>query len=205
VRSGIAGTLSDGISRWQPSSSAAVSAVESRAVRRADTAICRLAHHRNRSNYGPNPRYRLIFQWSWAWSRFCLIHGMTLPRFARPSKMRRVGALRHNFVVGPLHPSALTGENSQLFFCARCRWRFLVSRAGVVVVANDGNAMKGADADSRFDSFENGPCPALEAMNREFSVVAAAPPPVQKRRSSVPRAALLPLIPQPRRSSSPRS
>jgi hypothetical protein len=165
-----------------------------RADRRADTANCRLAHHRNRSEHSPNPRYRLIFQGSWAWSRFCPIHGMTLPRFARLSKMRRVAALHHNFVVGPLHQSTLTGEKCHLFFCARCRGRFLVSRSGVVVLDDDGAVMKGADAATRFDSFENGPCPALEAMNREIPVVATAPPPAQKRRSSVPRAALLRLV-----------
>jgi hypothetical protein len=122
----------------------------------------------------------------------------------RPSKMLSADALRHNFVVGPLHKSDVTGEDSHLFFCARCRWRFLVSDSGVVVLGDDGGVMSGSGADLRFDSFERGPCPALEAMNREWSPIAAPPPSAKRPRFRDRHAAVLRLVAQGVRSSGPK-
>jgi hypothetical protein len=129
---------------------------------------------------------------------------MFLSFSTRSSKKRAAYTLRHNFVVGPRTASAITGELSQLFYCARCRWRFLVSRSGVVVLHDDGSVMTGPEADSRFASFECGPCPALEVLDPTRSAPAAAPLSFEAPRLRGRRAAWLRPVPRPVRRFGPK-
>jgi hypothetical protein len=130
---------------------------------------------------------------------------MFLRRLSLSAKSRGENALRHNFVVGPLHESAIAGGPGHLYFCARCRWRFLVSRAGIVVLDDDGEVMSGPEADARFESFECGPCPALVAMNLERPAIAPKPASAERRRYSSPRSALLHLVRHSVQNSSPKA
>jgi hypothetical protein len=70
------------------------------------------------------------------------------------------GALRHSFVIGPLYQSPLFERKARLYYCAGCRWSFLVSGATVAALDERGNPIARAEGAARFATFEEGPCPA---------------------------------------------
>lgn len=72
--------------------------------------------------------------------------------------------LRHEFVIGPLHYSGLSSNKARLYYCTKCKWLFLVSNSKVAVLDQDGSPLIGDDSLARFKTFEEGPCPVLEAF-----------------------------------------
>ena len=77
------------------------------------------------------------------------------------SPRRHTPSLRHEFVIGPLCDSELFPRKARLYYCIRCSWHFLVCEKTVVVLDGYGHPMAGADSATRFDTFAEGPCPAL--------------------------------------------
>jgi hypothetical protein len=197
------GTFSNGINQWQPAPKAI-----SRAANREPSTASTLQIAGWRIIELPW-RFHLKRDFTLISADFPLgpavasVDRMTLWKQGRPPRMPGAVVLRHNFVVGPLHQSAITGEESQLFFCARCRWRFLLSRSRVVVLDDHGAVMSGADADARFDSFERGPCPALESMYGTSTADVAPRSRVVKLRSPGQRRDSLRLVPKSRGISGP--
>ena len=80
--------------------------------------------------------------------------------------------LRHEFVIGPLYDSNLSPGKARLYYCVKCKWSFLVSGSKVAVLGEDGSPLVGEESLRRFNTFEEGPCPVLEAS------ASAAPPDV---------------------------
>jgi hypothetical protein len=72
--------------------------------------------------------------------------------------------LRHSFVIGPPGESNLFNRPARLYYCRRCNWRFLVCGNKVIVIDEGGAAVTGAESSNRFDTFQDGPCPALEGL-----------------------------------------
>ena len=83
---------------------------------------------------------------------------------------RRSPSLRHEFVIGPLCDTALFRSKARLYYCIRCRWHFLVSEKKVVVLDDDGHPMAGTDSSARFDTFAEGPCPALVELESRYPI-----------------------------------
>jgi hypothetical protein len=78
---------------------------------------------------------------------------------------RRNLSYRHEFVIGPLSNSPLFRRKARVYYCMRCKWQFLVSEKRVVVLGEDGTPLtNNIDSAGRFDTFEEGPCPALAAL-----------------------------------------
>ena len=73
-------------------------------------------------------------------------------------------SLRHEFVIGPRCDSSLFAEKARVYYCVRCRWNFLVCRSRVAVLDERGNPLTGTESSDRFNTFEEGPCPVLEAL-----------------------------------------
>jgi len=80
-------------------------------------------------------------------------------------------AARHEFVIGPFCKCAAFQQGARLYYCIRCKWSFFVAGSKVAVLDEDGTALTGEESLRRFKTFENGPCPVLEAF-----ASAAAPP-----------------------------
>jgi hypothetical protein len=73
-------------------------------------------------------------------------------------------ATRHEFVIGPLCKHAVFQKKARLYYCIRCKWSFLVCGGKVVVLDEDGSPLGGDGGRRRFATFEEGPCPVLEAF-----------------------------------------
>ena len=71
---------------------------------------------------------------------------------------------RHAFVIGPLCDSNLSSRKARLYYCRLCNWTFLVCGTQVAVLDAKGNPLVGEESLSRFSTFEEGPCPALDAF-----------------------------------------
>jgi hypothetical protein len=80
----------------------------------------------------------------------------------RREKSQQAARLSHNFVVGPPRHSDLFGRAARLYMCARCKWRFEACGSKVVVLNDDGSPIVGEESLRRFNTFAQGPCPALE-------------------------------------------
>jgi len=76
--------------------------------------------------------------------------------------------MRHEFVIGPLCDSALFERKAKLYYCIQCKWSFLVCESKVEVLDEGGNPLAGDEISGRFGTFEEGPCPVLEALALEF-------------------------------------
>ena len=77
-------------------------------------------------------------------------------------------SLRHEFVIGPLCDSALFRRKARRYYYIRCNWHFLVCEKRVVVPDNDGLPIAGPDSSARFDTFAEGPCPALIELETRY-------------------------------------
>jgi hypothetical protein len=77
-------------------------------------------------------------------------------------------SLRHEFVIGPLCDSELFPRKARLYYCIRCKWHFLVCEKTVVVLDGYGHPMAGPDSSTRFDTFAEGPCPALAELETQY-------------------------------------
>jgi hypothetical protein len=108
-----------------------------------------------------------------------LLIGMNLWGTSAAGSERHRVNLRHEFVIGPLRESDLFSSKGRLYYCTHCRWSFLVCGDKVAVLDEDGSLLAGPRSTSRFATFEEGPCPVLEAFE---SVALAA---VYKSRASV--------------------
>ena len=73
-------------------------------------------------------------------------------------------SFRHEFVIGPLRESSLSPRKARLYYCIRCKWNFLVCGSRVAVLDERGNPLTGTESFDRFNTFEEGPCPVLEAL-----------------------------------------
>jgi len=80
------------------------------------------------------------------------------------SSVPRDRTYRHEFVIGPLCDSPLFRRKARRYYCIRCNWQFLVGEKKVVVLDDGGHPMAGPDSSTRFDTFEDGPCPALAIL-----------------------------------------
>ena len=105
--------------------------------------------------------------------------------FLRPQ--RHAPSVRHEFVIGPFCDSALFRRKARLYYCIRCRWQFLVSEKKVVVLDNDGHPMAGADSSARFNTFAEGPCPALVELETRYPIKAYIVNLEPRRKSDEPR------------------
>jgi hypothetical protein len=75
---------------------------------------------------------------------------------------------RHEFVIGPLRNSNLSPEKARIYYCRLCKWSFLVCGNRVAVIDEDGQPLVGRESSTRFSTFEEGPCPVLEAFSSAF-------------------------------------
>ena len=71
---------------------------------------------------------------------------------------------RHLFVIGPPRDANLPAVKGRLYYCYRCKWRFLVCGSKIAVLDEDGKPLFGDQALERFNTFEEGPCPVMEAF-----------------------------------------
>src|SRR5258708_14537627 len=71
---------------------------------------------------------------------------------------------RHEFVIGPLCDSSLFRRKARRYYCIRCNWQLLVSEKKGVVLAEDGTPLARNDSTHRFETFDEGPCPALAML-----------------------------------------
>jgi hypothetical protein len=83
---------------------------------------------------------------------------------------------RHQFVIGPLCKCAAFHEDARLYYCIHCRWSFLVCARRVAVLGDDGTPLVGEDSLHRFKTFEDGPCPVLEAFASAAAELVAVEP-----------------------------
>ena len=74
------------------------------------------------------------------------------------------GNTRHEFVIGPLCETGLSGQKARLYHCRLCQWSFLVCGSRVAVVDERGEPIAAAESLSRFSTFEAGPCPVLASF-----------------------------------------
>jgi hypothetical protein len=95
--------------------------------------------------------------------------------------------LPHEFVIGPLHRNGLSPNKARLYYCTRCKWSFLVSGTKVAVFAQDGSPSNGDESLVRFKTFEDGPCPVLEAFASASSFKPAPLEPLGRKAASKPR------------------
>jgi hypothetical protein len=82
------------------------------------------------------------------------------PSTAGPRSM----ATRHEFVIGPRCQHAAFKQETRLYYCIHCKWRFLVCGSQVAVLDEDGTPLVGQESLQRFKTFEEGPCSVLEAF-----------------------------------------
>jgi hypothetical protein len=96
-------------------------------------------------------------------------------------------SLRHEFVIGPLCDSPLFRQKARLYYCIRCRWHFLVSEKKVVVLDEDRHPIVGPDSAARFNTFAEGPCPALVELETRYPIKAYIVNLEPRRKSDEPR------------------
>ena len=108
--------------------------------------------------------------WNLRWQK-----DMKLWRKDEESPGRVTASLRHDFVIGPLSFSDLLGRPAQLYHCVRCKWSFMVSASKVVVLDEHQQPIVGAESLRRFNSFAQGPCPALEILVSDVAAIDRAP------------------------------
>jgi len=77
----------------------------------------------------------------------------------------RLASSRHEFVIGPLRDSNLSSHKARIYYCRLCKWSFLVCGNRVAVIDEDGRPLVGRESSIRFSTFEEGPCPVLEAFS----------------------------------------
>ena len=77
----------------------------------------------------------------------------------------RPASSRHEFVIGPLRESNLSSQKARIYYCRLCKWSFLVCGSRVAVIDEDGQPLVGRESSTRFSTFEEGPCPVLEAFS----------------------------------------
>lgn len=70
-------------------------------------------------------------------------------------------ASRHEFAISRAGPDDPFHGKGSRYTCIHCKWSFIVKGLTVVVLDDNGRPMKGKLADMRFDTFADGPCPAL--------------------------------------------
>jgi hypothetical protein len=84
-------------------------------------------------------------------------------------KAQMAAATKHVFAIKILDKlPGLFKPNRYLYYCARCKWSFVVNdgRSGVITaVDGDGNSLQHDEAESRVATFALGPCPALQVLN----------------------------------------
>jgi hypothetical protein len=73
--------------------------------------------------------------------------------------------LRHDFLISPLAESAIVSKRARVYYCARCKWNFLVCEKRIAALDGDGNPIGGDEGRRRFETFGDGPCPALAQSN----------------------------------------
>lgn len=71
---------------------------------------------------------------------------------------------RHQFVIGPQRDINLPSGRGRLYYCYKCKWRFLVCGSKVAVLDEHGAPLIGDQAIERFSTLEEGPCPVMEAF-----------------------------------------
>jgi hypothetical protein len=76
-------------------------------------------------------------------------------------------SLRHEFAIGPIRYDATLGENAREYYCIRCKWIFVVGRKKIAFLDGNGAVVTGEDNSARLGTFENGPCPVLQAFAAE--------------------------------------
>ena len=111
---------------------------------------------------------------------------------------RHATANRHEFVIGPLCKHAVFQEKARLYYCIRCKWSFLVCGGKVVVLGEDGSPLGGDRGFRRFATFEEGPCPVLEAFVSAASFDAGPSQPQFKREDDIEMGHLVPRYLHPR-------
>jgi hypothetical protein len=99
---------------------------------------------------------------------------------------RRPTATRHEFVVGRLSKPAELQQKARLYYCIRCKWSFLVCGSEVAVLDEDGSPLGGDGSRRRFATFEEGPCPVLEAFVSAAVLSAGASQPHFRRECDEP-------------------
>ena len=100
---------------------------------------------------------------------------------------QQASSVRHEFVIGPLCDSPLFRRKARLYYCIRCNWHFLVGEKKVVVLDNNGHPMAGPDSAARFDTFAEGPCPALVELESRYPIKAYIVYLKPERKSDEPR------------------
>ena len=73
--------------------------------------------------------------------------------------------LRHDFLIGPLAGNALVLRRARVYYCARCKWNFIVCENRIAALDGNGNPIGGDEGHRRFKTFGDGPCPALAQSN----------------------------------------
>lgn len=84
-------------------------------------------------------------------------------KYARPQNDMST-RLKHEFVIGPQRHSELFQRAARLYFCIRCKSRFLVCKNTVVVLDQNESPIAGEEGLRQFNTFEEGPCPVLSAL-----------------------------------------
>lgn len=90
-------------------------------------------------------------------------------------KAQMAAATKHVFAIKILDKlPGLFKPNRYLYYCARCKWSFVVNdgRSGVITpVDDDGNYLPHDEAQKRVATFALGPCPALQVLNVELGSI----------------------------------
>jgi len=90
-------------------------------------------------------------------------------------KAQIAAATKHVFAIKILDKlPGLFKPNRYLYYCARCKWSFVVNdgRSGVITPVDDnGNPLPHDEAQKRVATFALGPCPALQVLNVEFNPI----------------------------------
>src|ERR1700761_5977907 len=73
--------------------------------------------------------------------------------------------LRHDFLIGPLAASPIVARRARTYHCVRCKWSFLVCENRIAALDQNGNPISGNEGRRRFETFGDGPCPALAQSN----------------------------------------
>ncbi len=89
----------------------------------------------------------------------------------------RSRATRHEFVIGPLCKRKVFQQKARLYYCMRCKWSFLVCGSKVAVLDEDGSPLGDNESLRRLTTFEEGPCPVLEAFFSAASFNTGPPEP----------------------------
>jgi hypothetical protein len=90
----------------------------------------------------------------------CSTKSVWFKRRPRQTNLTRL-ATRHNFAIAPTGLGDPFGGKGWRYTCAWCNWSFVVKGRTVVVIDDDGSPMTGKKALVRFNTFAEGPCPAL--------------------------------------------